>query len=73
MWPENARTLEHFIRLRKQWSVLVGYGVVHHQGLRAEAIESVLRVASVPPRERETVMDDLLAMSDAAAEVLNRR
>ncbi len=73
IWPENVRTVELFIHLRSQWQVVAGMGGVWHQGLRQEAIESVLRVCRIPAQEREAMMDDLLAMSDAAAEILNRR
>ena len=67
LWRENERTLQVFIGLRSQWSI-VQQGI---QGLRQEAIESALRVRRIPTRERETMLDDLLAMSDAAVEIMN--
>jgi len=68
LWAENERTLQVFIGLRHQWSILQ-QGV---QGLRQEAIESALRMRRIPLRERETMLDDLLIMADAAIEIMKR-
>ena len=73
VWADNWRTVQCFIRLRRQWSVVASGMAIYHQGIRVEAIESVLRTARVPAAEQEEVMDDLLMMSDVAAEIYNKR
>jgi hypothetical protein len=42
-------------------------------GLRAEAVEAVLRMNGVKLKDRAATFDDLQLMADAAMEVLNER
>jgi hypothetical protein len=70
VWPDNWRTLELFIACRRQWS----YGAMGGaHGLRAEGVESVLRMNRVPIKDQWTIFTDLMAMADEALPVMNQK
>lgn len=71
VWPENAATVEIFLGLRTQWSVIAGMGGVHVQGLRYADVRADLRERRLKHRAR--VYQDLKLMEAAALEVMNRK
>ncbi len=71
IWPENAGTLEIFLSLRTQWSVVAGMGGIHIQGFRYADVVADLRERRIKHRAR--VYEDLKLMEAAALEVLNRK
>jgi len=73
VWPENWQASQIFLRCGRAWDIVIGPGGAFYQGVRPESVESVMRVSHIPPREREALLDDVLVMAAAAAEVLNRK
>ncbi|MBP6772716.1 MAG: DUF1799 domain-containing protein [Gemmatimonadaceae bacterium] len=73
VWPENWRAVEVFVLLASQWRVVVSAASTHWQGLRYEAVESVMRLACVPRKERADVFRQLRVMEIAARDVLNAK
>jgi len=70
LWPGNERALELFLACRRQWQVGPLGGVL---GLRAEGVESVLRMKRTPAAERSELFEDLQRMAEAALPLLNRK
>ncbi len=68
LWPENLRTLEMFFACKGQRVIGPMGGVV---GLRAEGVESVMRMRRIPFAERAELFADLEMMMAAAAPILN--
>lgn len=71
VWPENEAALRWFIKLEKQWRLLLGMGGLVYQGLRYDIALLLLREAGLKRKARNAVMDDLRLMEDAALPLLN--
>lgn len=70
VWPENWRTLEIFLSCRYQWNMGAMGGFM---GLRAEGVESVMRMNRVPLKDQWPIFTDLMAMAGEALPVLNKK
>jgi hypothetical protein len=67
VWPENADTLQLFLKLQTQWNVTAG-GFV---GLNYPGVLAVFEICGVS--DRAQVFEDLQAMEAAALVVLNKK
>ena len=70
LWKENVRAFDLFVACRRQWTFAPMGGAV---GLRAEGVESVLRMKSIPLNEQYALFTELQMMTDAAIPILNAR
>lgn len=65
--PENAPTVEMFLRLSTQWQ----HGEAGPIGLRYESALAVMRLYAV--KDKRTMLDDLRTMERAALKALSSR
>jgi hypothetical protein len=72
VWPEHVEAVELFCALATQWRVAVGFGGVMFLGLDYAALEAVMRLRGVRPKDRARLFGQLRVMEAAAAAVLNR-
>lgn len=69
IWPENWETFSIFMRMQRRWV----RGAMGGEYLRLDdqAILAQFEIYQVKKKQRAGIMDDLLAMEEAALEVLN--
>ena len=70
IWPENRQTWNVFCALSHCWRIDGWTG--QYLGLERPAIESTLRLMQIHRRRHREMLQDLLAMEEAALPVLNR-
>ena len=73
VWPENWQAVEVFCYMASQWRLITGASSAHWQGLRYEALESVLRLLLIPRRRWAELFAQVRIMEFAARDSLNAR
>ncbi|KAF0812788.1 hypothetical protein IGB42_02631 [Andreprevotia sp. IGB-42] len=71
IWPDNARALDLFLRLRTQWRVLVGFGGIQFQGIDLIAIQALFQLLHIPRHQHRQLTQDLQLMEAVALPLLN--
>lgn len=71
LWPEHVDAIEVFVRCDTQWTVLVGMGVLHHEGLNYERVASVAR-DWCGLKLSAKLLDQIRWLEDEAKGILNR-
>ena len=70
VWPENWDAVDVFMQCDTQWTVLVGFGGVHHEGLDYRKVASVARDWCGLELSRD-LLGQIRVMENEAKQILN--
>lgn len=73
VWPEHHAAWDVWIAIQNAWSVVVGLGGAGYLGFDRSAAASVMGMHCIPATDQRKVLDQLVAMEDAALPILNSK